>query len=60
MEKMGELYDYLLPMATPTFPPPTRDTETGLNFNLLEDILCESQARLCLYMLCPETGGCII
>ena len=56
MAKMLLIYRYLLPKVPPTFPPPTTHTSCGFNYNLAEDILCGVQARMCLYLMTPETG----
>lgn len=56
MACLSVIYRYLLAKAPPTFPPPTSETACGFNFALLEDILCGIQARMCLYLLTPETG----
>ena len=57
---MLELHNLLIEKAPLCFPPATGKTKCGLNFNLLEDIVCGTQARLCLYLLTPETGLCIM
>ena len=54
--KMKNLYNYLLAKAPVTFPPPTTTVACGFNYNLLEDIVCGIQARMCLYLMTPDTG----
>ena len=53
---MSDMYNLLIAKAPLCFPPPTSTTKCGFNFNLLEDIVCGTQARLCLYLLTPDTG----
>lgn len=56
MDRMMALYHILIEKAPPVFPPPGLKTSEGFNFNLIEDILCGIQARLCLYLICQFTG----
>lgn len=56
MIKMMLVYRYLVKKVAVTFPPPTSLTSCGFNVHLAEDILCGIQARLCLYLMTPETG----
>lgn len=56
MDMMMALYNLLEAKVPITFPPPKADTPDGTNFNLVEDILCDIQARLFLYLMCRETG----
>ncbi|XP_063691939.1 uncharacterized protein LOC134824135 [Bolinopsis microptera] len=56
IEMMMVLHEMLMEKVSVCFSPPTSSTKCGFNFNLIEDIVCGTQARLCLYIITKETG----
>ena len=43
-------------ILVPRFPSYGSKIASGMNFNLVEEILTGIQARLCLYLMTPDTG----
>lgn len=56
IDMMMVLHEMLMDKVSVCFPPPTSSTKWRFNFNLIEDIVCGTQARLCLYIITKETG----
>ena len=58
IEMMLPLFWFVMDrVMIPHFPLYGKETKSGLNYNLLEEILCSIQARLCLYLMTPLTGA---
>ena len=58
IEMMLPLFWFVMDrVMIPHFPLYGKETKSGLNYNLSEEILCSIQARLCLYLMTPLTGA---
>ena len=58
IEMMMPLFRFVMDRVTiPHFPLYGKETTSGLNYNLAEEILCSIQARLCLYLMTPLKGA---